>query len=89
VLDNHLVELGTQERVIVLQVAGKRSGAFSTVPREFDIKPEFPHGENILFLHHSALRVPTWYTYLVSSRLFSGAVAGEQRKAFTTASFIE
>jgi hypothetical protein len=33
VLDNHSVELGTQERGIVLQVAGRRtSGAFSTVP---------------------------------------------------------
>jgi hypothetical protein len=40
VLDNHSVELGTQEKEIVLQVAWRRmSGAFSTVPREFDIKP--------------------------------------------------
>jgi hypothetical protein len=40
VLDNHSVELGTQDKEIVLQVACRRmSGAFSTVPREFDIKP--------------------------------------------------
>jgi hypothetical protein len=81
VLDNHSVELETQERGIVLQVAGRRtSGAFLTVPREFDINPEFPSWENLLLLHHSALGVPTWHTCLVSSRLFSGAVAGEQKE---------
>jgi hypothetical protein len=43
VLDNLSVVLGTQERGIVLQVVGRRtSEAFSTVPREFDINPEFP-----------------------------------------------
>jgi hypothetical protein len=51
-----------------------------TVPREFDINPEFPRGENLLLLQHSALGVPTWHTCLVSSRLFSSAVAGEQNK---------
>jgi hypothetical protein len=45
-LDNHSVELGTQERGIILQVAGRRtSRAFLTVPREFDINPEFPSWE--------------------------------------------
>jgi hypothetical protein len=39
VLDNHSVELGTQDKEIVLQVAWIRmSGAFSTVPWEFVIK---------------------------------------------------
>jgi hypothetical protein len=43
VLDNHSVELGTQDEEIVLQVAWRRtSGAFSTVPREFNIKPQVP-----------------------------------------------
>jgi hypothetical protein len=47
-LDNHSVELGIQERGIILQVAGRRmSGAFFTVPREFDINPEFPSWENL------------------------------------------
>jgi hypothetical protein len=68
ILDNHSVELGTQERGIVLQVAGRRtSGAFSTVLREFDINPEFPRGEILLLVHHSVLGVPTWDTCLVSS----------------------
>jgi hypothetical protein len=36
------MELGIQERGIVLQVARKRtSGAFSTIPQEFDINPDF------------------------------------------------
>jgi hypothetical protein len=40
--DNHSVELGTQEQGIVLQVAGRKMmRAFWTVPREFDINPEF------------------------------------------------
>jgi hypothetical protein len=40
VLDNHSVELGTQDEEIVLQVAWRRTiGAFLTVPWEFDIKP--------------------------------------------------
>jgi hypothetical protein len=43
VLDNHSVELETQEQGIILQVAGRRTmRAFLTVPREFDINPEFP-----------------------------------------------
>jgi hypothetical protein len=43
VLDNHSVELGTQDEEIVLQVAWRRtSGAFLTVPREFHIKPRVP-----------------------------------------------
>jgi hypothetical protein len=43
VLDNHSVELGTQDKEIVLQVAWRRMiGAFSTVPREFNIKPWVP-----------------------------------------------
>jgi hypothetical protein len=68
VLENHSVELGTQERGIVLQVAGRRrSGAFSNVPQEFDINSSFLHGENLLLLQHSALGVPTWHTCLVSS----------------------
>jgi hypothetical protein len=41
VLDNHSVELETQDEKIVLQVAWRRTRrAFSTVPREFDIKPQ-------------------------------------------------
>jgi hypothetical protein len=38
-----------------------------TVPREFDINSEFPRGENLLLLQHSALGVPMWHTCLVSS----------------------
>jgi hypothetical protein len=69
VLDNHLVELGTQDEKIVLQVARRRSTrAFSTIPREFDINPEFPRGKNLLLLQHSALEVPTsWHVCLVPS----------------------
>jgi hypothetical protein len=43
VLDNHSVELGTQERGIILQVAGRRmTRDFLTIPREFDSNSEFP-----------------------------------------------
>jgi hypothetical protein len=43
VLDNHSVELGTQERGIILQVTRRRTTrAFLTISREFDINPEFP-----------------------------------------------
>jgi hypothetical protein len=53
-----------------LQIARRRTTrAFATVPREFDINPEFPHGENLHLLQHSALGVPTWHTCLVSSVL--------------------
>jgi hypothetical protein len=68
VLDNYSVELGTQERGIVLQVAGRRTTrAFSTVSREFNINPEFSRGENLLLLQHSAPWVLTWHTCVVSS----------------------
>jgi hypothetical protein len=37
------MELGTQERGIIFQVVRRRTKrAFSIVPREFDINPEFP-----------------------------------------------
>jgi hypothetical protein len=43
VLDNHSVELGTQERGIVLQVARRRTTrAFLTVPESSILTPEFP-----------------------------------------------
>jgi hypothetical protein len=59
---------GHKNEKIVLQVARRRTTrAFATVPREFDINPEFPCGENLLLLQHSALGVPTWHTFLVSS----------------------
>jgi hypothetical protein len=90
VLDNHSVESGTQERGIVLQVAGRRtSGAFLTVPREFDINPEFPSWEK--FTHATTLC--TWspnLAHLLSViKTIFWAVAREQRKEFTTASFIK
>jgi hypothetical protein len=67
VLDNHSVEVGTQERGNVLQVTRRRTTrAFATVSREFDINPEFPRGKILLLLQHSALGVPTWHTCLVS-----------------------
>jgi hypothetical protein len=59
VLDNHSIELGMQDKEIFF--AGyltRTKRAFSTVPREFDIIPEFPHGENLFFIHHSVLGVP-------------------------------
>jgi hypothetical protein len=59
---------------------------FMTIPREFDIKPRDTLVGKILLLQHSALGVQmNWHTCLVSSRLFSGAIIVEQRKAFTTA----
>jgi hypothetical protein len=61
VLDNHSVELGTQDKEIVL-IRMKR--AFTTVPREFDINPKFPHGENLMLLQHSAIGVPMSGTFL-------------------------
>jgi hypothetical protein len=62
--------------------------AFLTVPREFDIKPRVTLVGNLLLIHHVAFGVPTnWHTCLVSSRLLSGAVTEEQRKAFTTTIF--
>jgi hypothetical protein len=40
VLDNHSVDLGTQEKEVVFQVPWRRTmRAFSTVPQEFNIKP--------------------------------------------------
>jgi hypothetical protein len=43
VLDNHSVELGTQDEEIVLQVAWRRtSEAFLIVLRELNIKPRVP-----------------------------------------------
>jgi hypothetical protein len=49
---------------------------------------EFPHGKKILLIQHSAVGVPICHLCLVSSRLFSSAIAENQRYAFTTASFI-
>jgi hypothetical protein len=64
--------------------------AFSTVPQSSILNPEVPRGGNLLFLQHFALGVLTsWHIFLVSSRLLSGTVSGEQRKTFTTAIFIE
>jgi hypothetical protein len=86
VLGNHLVELGTQEQGIVLQVARRRmTRAFATVPQEFDINPKFPRGENLLFLQHSTLGFPTWYTCLVSSASLSTLVT----EKFTPLSLIK
>jgi hypothetical protein len=57
VLDNHSVELGTQDKKVVLQVASRRTTrAFSTVPREFDIKPRFPSWGKFTF----ATTLYTW-----------------------------
>jgi hypothetical protein len=43
VRDNHSVELGTQDKEVVLQVAWRRTTrAFLILPREFDIKPRVP-----------------------------------------------
>jgi hypothetical protein len=62
VLDNHSVELGTQDKELFLGCLTRTERAFATVPREFDINPEFLHGENLLLLQHSALGVPTkWH----------------------------
>jgi hypothetical protein len=59
-------------------------------PESSILNPEFPCGENLLLLQHSELEVPvSWHLCLVLSRLFSGGVAGEQRKTFTTAIVIE
>jgi hypothetical protein len=67
--DNHLVELGTQDKKIVLHVAWKRmSGAFWLFPESSILNPKFPHGENLLLLQHSIVGVPTsWHLCLVSS----------------------
>jgi hypothetical protein len=68
VLDNYSMELGTQDKKLVLQVAWRERRDFSTVPQEFDIKPQVTHVGKILLLQHSALGVPTkWHTCLVSS----------------------
>jgi hypothetical protein len=62
VLDNHSVELGTQDKEIILQVADENEESFLDCPREFDINPKFPRGENLLLLQYSTLRVPTkWH----------------------------
>jgi hypothetical protein len=49
-----------------LQVAWRRTmRAFSTVPESSILNPDFPRGENLLLLQHSALGVPTsWHLYL-------------------------
>jgi hypothetical protein len=47
---------GHNNEEIVLQVARRRTmRAFVTVPREFDINPEFPRGKKLLLLQHSPL----------------------------------
>jgi hypothetical protein len=91
VLDNHSVELGIQDKEIVLHVAWRRTvRAFLTVPWEFDIKPSVPSWGKFTLAITLCTRSPDELApCLVSSRLFSGAVTGEQIKAFTTASFIE
>jgi hypothetical protein len=49
-------------------------------PESLILNPKFPRGKNLLLLQHFALGVPTsWHLCLVSSRLFSSTVAGEQR----------
>jgi hypothetical protein len=54
------VESGTQERGIVLQVAGRRtSEAFSNFLESSILTPSFPRGENLLMLQYSVLEVPT------------------------------
>jgi hypothetical protein len=58
---------GHKNEEFFLQVARRRTmRAFMTVPWEFDINPEFPRGENLLLLQHSALGVPSWHICLVS-----------------------
>jgi hypothetical protein len=63
VLDIHSVELGTQEKEIVLQVAWReRRELFWLFPESSISTPSYPHGENLLLLQHFALGDPTkWH----------------------------
>jgi hypothetical protein len=63
VLDNHLVEFGDARQGVYFAGCVMRTKRdFMTVPREFDINPEFPRGKNLLLLQHSALGFPTkWH----------------------------
>jgi hypothetical protein len=67
VLDNHSVELGTQDKEIVLQVAWRRMiGAFSTVPREFNIKPWVPSWGKFTLTTTLCIRSPEELAHLLS-----------------------
>jgi hypothetical protein len=60
VIHNHSVELGIQDKEIVLHFClTKIKRASSTIPQEFDINPELSSWGNLLLLQHSALGVPT------------------------------
>jgi hypothetical protein len=90
-LDNHSAELGTQDKEIVLQVAcRRRSGAFSSVPREFDIKPRVLSWAKYTLATTLSTWSPNELEPLLSviKTIFWRRCWGT-KKAFTTAIFIE
>jgi hypothetical protein len=66
VLDNHSLELGTQDKEVVLQVAWRTTRAFSSVIWEFDIKPRVFLWGKLFLVQYSAFRVPTSWAPLLS-----------------------
>jgi hypothetical protein len=58
VLDNHLVELGMQDKEFVLQVAWENEESFFDCSPRVRYKPQVTLMGKILLLQHSALGVP-------------------------------
>jgi hypothetical protein len=82
-----MMELAARDKEFALQVAGQGLKKLRPlVPGSSILKSESPLWGKFLLLHHSALGVPTnWHTCLVSSKLFSRAVAREKASNITTA----
>jgi hypothetical protein len=76
VLDNHSVELGHKTRRLFCRLLEEERGElFWLFPESLILNPEFPRGEYILLLQHSALGVPmSWHLFLVSSECFLSLV---------------
>jgi hypothetical protein len=68
VLENHSVELETQDEEFFCRLLEEEwKELFRLFPESSIFNLEFPRGENLLLLQHSALGVPTWHLCLVSS----------------------
>jgi hypothetical protein len=89
-LDNHSVGLETQDKDIVCRLLDKNEESFFDCSPRVRYKPWVSSWEKITL----ATTLCTWSSNevahcLVSSILFAGIIAREQRKAFTTTSFHE
>jgi hypothetical protein len=73
VLDKQTIELGAQKETCFACCLTRTEEAFSTVPREFDIKPQVSLVGKILLIHNSVLAlVEKWatvYAFSTGSRM--------------------